>query len=240
MPVASRQVAVVEEDETLREAIGRAIRLEQHRVSAFGNGEAARDVLSRSRPDAAVVSLSVPGLDGAELCRQLRERAEGMPLVALAPDDDAVEAWAAAASAPANDYLAKPFTIKDLMPRLMALIRRAGLTGHEPLSLEDRPLTLGALIVDPLRLRGSWHGTDLRLTVTEFFVLLALVRRTGNVKTRDQLLQETFPGRTSASDGVIDRVVSRLRRRFETVEPGLDVIEGVHGAGFRYRAARRP
>ena len=239
MAAAPRQVSIVEEDDTLREAMGRAIRLEGHRVATFADGSAAAEAFSRARPDAAVISLTAAGPGGADLCQQLRRRSETMPLIALAPDEEAVEA-AASASAPADDYLAKPFTIKDLMPRVTALIRRAGLTGHEPLSLEERPLTLGGLTVDPLRLRASWNGVDLRLTVTECLLLLALVRRTGTVKTRDQLLHEVFPGRTSAADGAIERVIVRLRTRFARAEPGFDPIEGVHGAGFRYRATRRP
>jgi DNA-binding response OmpR family regulator len=75
--------------------------------------------------------------------------------------------------------------------------------------------------------------------VTEFFVMQALARRAGVVKTRDQLMQDTFPGRTSSADGIIDRVIARLQQKFETVEPGFDNLEGVHGAGFRYRATRR-
>ena len=240
MRVPSRQVAVVEEDETLREAIGRALRLDGHRVTTFADGTAAEEAFTRLRPDAAVISLSIPGLDGATVCDHLRARSPAMPLIALAPNEEMVDAAAAAIGAPADDYVAKPFTIKDLMPRVAALIRRAGLTGHEPLSLEERPLTLGGLTVDPLRLRASWQGTDLRLMVTEFFVLLALVRRAGNVKTRDQLLHEAFPGRASVGDGSIERLVARLRNRFAHVEAGFDPIEGVHGAGYRYRATRRP
>ena len=125
------------------------------------------------------------------------------------------------------------------MVRIMVLLRRAGLTGGETLAWEDRPVTLGPLTLDPLRLTARWNDTDVGLSVTEFFVMQALARRAGVVKTRDQLMQDTFPGRTSSADGIIDRVITRLQQKFEAVEPGFDNLEGVHGAGFRYRATRR-
>ena len=119
------------------------------------------------------------------------------------------------------------------------LIRRAGLTGGETLAWEERPITLGPLIVDPLRLSVRLNDTDAGLSVTEFMVLQGLVRRAGVVKTRDQLLQDAFPGRVSSSDGAIEGIVARIQQKFEKLEAGFDNVERVHGAGFRYRAARR-
>ena len=237
MNVPSRQVSVVDEDETLREAVCRAIRLEHHRAASFADGAAAWDAFSRVSPDCAVLSMSVGGLDGLELCRRLRQKSPAIPIVAVVRPDDMDRVLEAAPGA--DDYLAKPFTIKELMVRLVVLIRRAGLTGGETLAWEDRPVTLGPLTLDPLRLTARWNDTDVGLSVTEFFVMQALARRAGVVKTRDQLMQDTFPGRTSSADGIIDRVITRLQQKFEAVEPGFDNLEGVHGAGFRYRATRR-
>jgi two-component system OmpR family response regulator len=99
-------------------------------------------------------------------------------------------------------------------------------------------LTLGPLTVDPLRLSMRWNDKPVPLTVTEFFVVHALVSRAGVVKTRDQLLQDAFPGRSGGSTA-IDRIVARIQEKFDALEPGFDHLEGVHGAGYRYRAARR-
>jgi two-component system response regulator ChvI len=237
MPVPSRHVAVVDEDETLREAICRAIRLEQHRAVAYGDGTAASEAFERVLPDCAVISLSISGVTGAALCRRLRERSPSMPIVAVVRREDDLDA-VLGQDLLADDYMAKPFSIKELWPRLRVLIRRAGLTGGEPLAWEDRPLTLGPLTLDPVRLAARWNDKPVPLTVTEFFVMQSLVGRVGVVKTRDHLLQDAFPGR-SAADGVVDRIIKRIQQKFELLEPGFDNLEGVHGAGYRYRAARR-
>ena len=160
-----------------------------------------------------------------------------MPVVAVVRREDDLDA-VLGQDLGADDYLAKPFSIKELWPRLRVLIRRAGLAGGEPLAWEDRPLTLGPLTLDPMRLAARWNDKPVPLTVTEFFVMQSLVGRVGVVKTRDHLLQDAFPGR-SAADVVVDRIIKRIQEKFELIEPGFDNLEGVHGAGYRYRAARR-
>ena len=234
----SRQISVVDEDETLREAVCRAIRLENHRAAAFGDGASAWDAFSKVAPDCAVISMSVTGVDGAELCRRLRQRSATVPIIAVVRREQDMDR-VLSLNLGADDYLAKPFSIKELVPRLQMLIRRAGLTGGETLAWEERPITLGPLIVDPLRLSVRLNDTDAGLSVTEFMVLQGLVRRAGVVKTRDQLLQDAFPGRVSSSDGAIEGIVARIQQKFEKLEAGFDNVERVHGAGFRYRAARR-
>jgi len=238
MPAPFRLVSVVDEDETLREAVCRAIRLENHRAVAFADCASAWEAFSKVAPDCAVISMGVIGGDGADLCRRLRQRAAAVPIIAVVRNENDMDR-VLSLNPGADDYLPKPFSIKELMPRLQALIRRAGLTGAEVLAWEDRPITLGPLTVDPLRLSARWNDTDVGLSVTEFLVLQALVRRAGVMKTRDQLLQDVFPGRLSTADSIIDRVVARIQQKFEKIEAGFDNVEVVHGAGFRYRAARR-
>jgi two-component system response regulator ChvI len=148
-------------------------------------------------------------------------------------DDPAVTASGA------DDYLPKPFSIKELLARVTVLLRRASHTGAETLNWEDRPLTLGPLTLDPLRLSVQWGGKPLNLTVTEFFILHALVRRAGLVKTRDQLLREAYPGRATA-ERIVENHIRRIRLKFEGIDPGFDALEGVHGAGYRYRAGAGP
>ena len=237
MPDPSRLVAVVDENETLRESICRAIRVENHRAAAYGDGAAARDAFERALPDCVVLSMGIGAEEATALFRRLRQRAPALPVIVVVKNEAEMDA-VLAQDLGADDYVAKPFSIKELWPRLKVLIRRAGLTGAEPLAWEDRPLTIGPLTVDPLRLSARWNDKVVPLTVTEFFVLHALVGRVGVVKTRDQLLQDAFPGR-SAGDGSIDRTIKRIQEKFDVLEPGFDNLEGVHGAGYRYRAARR-
>jgi two-component system response regulator ChvI len=135
----------------------------------------------------------------------------------------------------ADDYLCKPFSMRELMARVKVLLRRAALTGGEPRGNEDQPFALGALRIDPLRLTVTWKDETVPLTVTEFLLLQALARRAGVVKTREQLMDEAYPDRVSVSDRTIDSHVKRIRRKFQAIDSAFDRIEGVYGAGYRFR-----
>ena len=230
-----RRVVVVLDDETVRESVSRAIRTEGHRAEPFADGRLALDTLLRTPPaDVVIVDRAIGGVDGLELARRLRERSPRLPIVLLTSNEQEIEALHASGFR-VDDYLPKPFSIREVMARIKALIRRDASALGGPLAWEDRPLTLGPLTVDPLRLSAQWNGQDLALTVTEFFVLHGLVRRAGVVKTRDQLVQEAFPDRT-AVDRPIDTYVKRVQAKFERLEPRFDALESVHGAGYRYRS----
>jgi two-component system response regulator ChvI len=120
------------------------------------------------------------------------------------------------------------------MARVKVLLRRASL-GESARSDEDQLLAIGGLTVDPLRLAVRWNGQPVPLTVTEILLLQGLARRPGIVKTRDQLMQDAYPDRVSVSDRTIDSHVKRIRRKFQAIDPAFDRIEGVYGAGYRYR-----
>jgi two-component system OmpR family response regulator len=232
MSAPLRLVSVVEPEDTLRESVCRALRLDDLRAEGHATPAAARDATQRTLPDLAVVNVDAAG--GADLCRDLRSRSATLPIIAVTRRNADIQSLIDS-ELPADDFLPKPFSLRELQARVKVLLRRASLTGAETLAWEDRPLTLGPLTVDPLRMTAQWGGRDLALTVTEFFMLHSLVRRAGVVKTRDQLLQDAFPGR-SADDGLVEGHMVRIRRRIERLEPDFDALEGVHGAGYRYRA----
>jgi DNA-binding response OmpR family regulator len=234
MASPSRIVGVVEKEDTLRESIHRALGAEGLRAQAFADGAAAAEAFRGKAPDLAILGSDAPTTGGFDLCRQLRARVPSLPIIVVTPRAEEID-QALANELRADDYLSKPFSIRELMVRVTALLRRAALTGNEPLAWEDRPLALGPLTADPLRLTAHWGGRDVGLTVTEFFILRALVSRAGVVKTRDQLTQEAYPAHGSG-DRAIDGHIVRIRQKFEAVEPGFDAIEGVHGAGYRYRS----
>ena len=215
---APRLVSVVLADETLRESVCRAIRLETHKAFPFGDGNAALESAARMPPDLAIVELGIQGSEGAELCRRLRERSPKMALIVVAAREQALD-QAMSLDIPADEYLAKPFSVREIMLRVKALLRRIGLVPGATYAWEDRPLTVGLLTVDSLRLSAHWNGQDAGLTVTEFFLLRALVQRTGVVKTREQLMQEAFPDHAAAGDRVIDTHIARLQQRFAPLEP---------------------
>ena len=125
-----------------------------------------------------------------------------------------------------------PAEIGEEMARVKVLLRRAA---HVAESSDDVHIA-GPLRLDGIRLSASWHGSAVPLTVTEFLLLQTLARRPGAVRTRDHLMDSAYPDRTHVSDRTIDSHVKRIRRKFLAIDPAFAAIEGVYGAGYRYRA----
>ena len=133
----------------------------------------------------------------------------------------------------ADDYLCKPFSMRELMARVKVLLRRAG-SADVVRAPDDQTVTIGHLAIDPVRLSATWKTEAVRLTVTEFLLLQSLVRLPGAVKTREQLMEAAYPDRVSVSDRTIDSHIKRIRRKFAAVDSAFAGIEGVYGAGYRY------
>jgi two-component system, OmpR family, response regulator ChvI len=230
-PIA-RRVAVVEDEETIREGICAALRRENCEPRAFGDGLSAWESLQYALPDLAILDIGVPRMDGLELCRRLRARSERLPIIFVTSRDEEFDR-VLGLEIGADDYLCKPFSMRELMARVKVLLRRAAHAGPEGEPSEEA-FTLGDLRVDPVKLLVTWKESVVPLTVTEFLLLQALVRRPGAVLTRDQLMDSAYPDRTTVSDRTIDSHVKRIRRKFSAIDPAFNRIEGVYGAGYRY------
>lgn len=232
MSAGLRQVAVVEDEETIREGICVALRREGHRAVAFDDGLTAWDAFGAGLPDLVILDIALPRMDGLELCRRLRARSDVLPIIFVTSREEEFDR-VLGLEIGADDYLCKPFSMRELMARVKVLLRRSN---HAAVFREpgEAAMVTGALSLDPLRLSVTWKGIGVPLTVTEFLLLKALVRRPGVVKTREQLMGEAYPDRVSVSDRTIDSHVKRIRRKFVAADPAFGGIEGVYGAGYRY------
>jgi two-component system response regulator ChvI len=233
MNASPRLVSIVEDEETIREAVCFALRREGFRVEPHADGLSAWEAWSQALPDLAILDIGLPRLDGLELCRRLRGRSDRLPIIFVTSREEEFDR-VLGLEIGADDYLCKPFSMRELIARVRVLLRRASLSAADVPAAPDA-VTAGALTLDALRLSASWHGTNVPLTVTEFLLLQALARRPGVVKTREQLMDEAYPDRVSVSDRTIDSHVKRIRRKLQAIDPGFDAIEGVYGAGYRYR-----
>src|SRR5262245_4978832 len=177
---AGRLVAVVEDEETIREAICFALGREGYRTEAFDDGHRAWEAFSRALPDVAILDIGVPRLDGLELCRRLRARSASLPIIFVTSREDEFDR-VLGLEIGADDYLCKPFSMRELMARVKVLLRRASVAAGETAPGDERPLMIGSLALDPLRLAATWKGTAVPLTVTEFLLLQSLARRPGIV-----------------------------------------------------------
>ena len=235
MSVAGRLVAVVEDEDTIREMVCLALRREGYRTEPFADGAAAWDAFARALPDLVVLDIGLPRLDGLEICRRLRACSDTLPIIFVTSREEEFDR-VLGLEIGADDYLCKPFSMRELMARVKVLLRRASAGDAVSRSSdEDRLLVSGRLTIDPLRLTVAWDGRNVPLTVTEILLVQALARRPGIVKTREQLIQDAYPDRVAVSDRTIDSHVKRIRRKFQTVDAAFDQIEGVYGAGYRYR-----
>lgn len=232
MSQTGRCIAVVEDEETIREGIRLALQREGHTCEAFDDGQTAWEMFENRLPDLAVLDIGLPRLDGLELCRRLRSRSQTLPIIFVTSREDEFDR-VLGLELGADDYLCKPFSMRELMARVKVLLRRAR-QAEEPRAVHETTITAGELVLDPLRLSATWRGLAVPLTVTEFLLLQSLVRRPGVVKTRELLIQDAYPDLVSVSDRTIDSHIKRIRRKFAAVDPGFDAIEGVYGAGYRY------
>jgi len=230
----SRQIAVVEDEDTIREGICVALRREGYEASGFEDGRAAWDTFERRLPDLAVLDIGVPRMDGLELCRRLRAKSERLPIIFVTSRDEEFDRILGLEIG-ADDYLCKPFSLRELMVRVKVLLRRASHDGAPRESGED-VITVGDLRVDPVALTATWKNIPVPLTVTELLLLQALAVRPGAVLSRDRLMDGAYPDNTTVSDRTIDSHVKRIRRKFIAIDSGFTAIESVYGAGYRYHA----
>jgi two-component system response regulator ChvI len=230
---AGRTVAVVEDEATIREAVCAALSREGYTAEAFADGLSAWEAFVRNQPDVVILDIGLPKLDGLEVCRRVRGLSERIAIIFVTSREEEFDR-VLGLELGADDYLCKPFSMRELMARVKVLLRRASVAAGESGANEERPLMLGHLTLDPLRLTASWKGTHVPLTVTEFLLLQSLARRPGIVKTREQLMQDTYPDRVSVTDRTIDSHVKRIRRKFESIDRTFNALEGVYGAGYRY------
>jgi two-component system response regulator ChvI len=231
-PASGGLIALVDDEESLRETVGFALRREGYRVESFADGLAAWQSFERSLPDLAILDVLMPRMDGLELCRRLRALSERLPILFLTSRDEEFDR-VLGLELGADDYLCKPFSMRELAARVKVLLRRAAHRQAPP--DEERVLEAGRLRLDLARYQAFWNGAPVPLTVTEFTLLHALARRPGHVKTRAQLLEEGYPHDAYASDRTIDSHVKRLRKKLADADPAFDPIETVYGLGYRFR-----
>jgi len=241
-------VAIVDDEERLCRTLAQALQREGFRTCTYADGLAAWTAFERVLPDLAILDITMPRLDGLELCRRIRGRSETLPIIFLTARDDEFDR-VLGLSIGADDYLCKPFSLRELVARVRVLFRRAALaaradtagagsprSAEPPRAAGEEPVACGALQLDPPRLAPSWRGAPVRLTVTEFRILASLARDPGVVRTREQLLAAAFPLDAAMSDRTVDTHVKRIRRKLEEADPGFDAIETVYGLGYRLKA----
>jgi two-component system response regulator ChvI len=234
-PSTGSRVALVDDEDHIRETVGFALSKEGYTVASYPDGVTAWEAMQERLPDLAILDIKMPRMDGFELCRRLRGVSDELPIIFLTSRDEEFDR-VLGLELGADDYLCKPFSTRELMARVKVLLRRLALIRQRAPQAAESLLDVGDLRLDLQRYQATWKRTAVPLTVTEFQILRALARNPGHVKTRQQLMQEGYPYDAYVSDRTIDSHIKRLRKKFESVDAAFAAIETVHGLGYRYAA----
>jgi two-component system OmpR family response regulator len=223
------KILVVDDDPHIRGVLAFALERAGMAVAEAADGRAALDAARRERPDVIVLDVMMPEMDGIETCRRLRQESD-VPVIFLSSRDEEVDR-VLGLELGADDYVTKPFSPREVVARVRALLRRREGRVAAPPPLPDPPRG-GRLALDAARFEARWDGLPLALTVTEFAILRALAARPGVVFTRDMLMDVAYPQRRVVSDRTIDSHIRHLRAKLAAA--GGQPVVTVHGLGYRY------
>ncbi|HEX7970008.1 MAG TPA: response regulator transcription factor [Stellaceae bacterium] len=224
------KILIVDDDPAIREVVGFALGRAGFETVEASDGKAALERFAAAKPDLVVLDVLMPGLDGIEVCRELRRRGS-VPILFLSSKDDEVDRIVGLEIG-GDDYLVKPFSPRELVARVKALLRRAA--APEPPAGAATVLRHGRLSLDLEQVRAAWDGQEVALTATEFGILRTLMSRPGKVYTRDNLMDGAYGIDKVVSDRTIDSHVRRLRAKFAAI--GAEPIETLHGFGYKLAA----
>ncbi len=240
--MTSKHVLVVDDEARIREVVEYALTREGFRVSAIADGQGALELAERDQPDLVVLDVMLPGIDGLEVCRRLRRQSRA-PVLFLSARGEEVDR-VVGLELGGDDYLTKPFSPRELVARVRAVLRRyedalalaqaqtaPSLEAKAARSSRGSPLCHGPIRIDFERHEVHCRGRLVDLTPTELGMLAALLERPGVVLSRTQLMQRGYADGAFITERTIDTHVRRIRRKFR--EHGVDPITTVHGVGYK-------
>jgi DNA-binding response OmpR family regulator len=226
------KVLIVEDDEVIGRGISGHLANAGFEPLLVSRGETGLARLRFERPDVVVLDLMLPGIDGWELIETARAEGIGTPILVVSArgtEQDRVKALELGA----DDYLVKPFSMKELVARVRAAARRGSRVQEER---RGDPIELEELRIDPLNVQAYVHGKSAELTPTEFRLLHALALEPGRVVSRDELLQKVWGRRLTRRDRTVDVFVRKLRDKIEARAPEHTFIQTRYGVGYKLEA----
>ena len=224
------RILVVDDDRAVRESLRRSLSFNGYSVELAHDGLEALEMIASDRPDALVLDVMMPRLDGLEVCRQLRSTGDDLPILVLTARDSVSER-VAGLDAGADDYLPKPFALEELLARMRALLRR---TKPDDDDAESVAMTFSDLTLDPVTREVTRGQRQISLTRTEFALLEMLIANPRRVLTRSRILEEVWGFDFPTSGNALEVYVGYLRRKTEAGgEPRL--IHTVRGVGYVLR-----
>ena len=216
-----RRIAIVEDEDAIAASVEARLRAEGFDVRVARDGVEGVELCRRFQPDLVILDVMLPRLDGLEVCRQI-QRDRRVPVLMLTARDSEAD-LEVGLGVGADDYVRKPFSARELVARVRALLRRT----DRPPAAHEAPIRLGTLVIDPPTRRVSRDGEEVHLTPTEFDLLFRLAHTPHVVFGRARLLEQVWGHRIAAGERTVDSHVRSLRRKL-----GSDLIRTVHGVGY--------
>jgi len=227
----SRTILIVDDEPHIREVVGFALRKAGFLTIEAADGKQALTLVAQQAPHLVVLDIMLPDLEGTEICRRIRT-SSSLPILFLSSKDEEIDRILGLELG-GDDYLTKPFSPRELVARVKAILRRSEIAQAE---VADEALRHHLLTLDLGRCLAAWDGREVTLTATEFSILRTLLGRPEKVYSRSELMEQAYEGASVVSEWTLDSHIRRVREKFKEV--GGTPIETVHGFGYKLGPCR--
>jgi DNA-binding response OmpR family regulator len=228
------RILLVDDEQAVQTLLTYPLRKEGYEVIGAVDGQEALDRFAEQRFDLVVLDIMLPKLDGIEVCRRLRTRSQ-VPIIMLTAKGDEIDKVVGLEMG-ADDYITKPFSVREFRSRVKAALRRGGMAGR---GAAEEPIRSGELEIDFERRAVQAHGKEVKLTYVEFEILAALAAAPGKVFTREALLEHVWGDSTYRDPRTVDVHIRHLREKIEQDAKHPEYLFTVRGVGYRFRDAER-
>ena len=228
-------IFLIDDDKNILTSVSMLLESEGYKVKTFSDGESGLKAILENHPDIAVVDIKMPRLDGIELLKKLRKTSD-MPIIFLTSKDTEIDELLGLKIG-ADDYITKPFSQRILIERIRILIKRDELKNiKKKIKIDDKnSLRTGNIFLDTEKYMCKWKNKTVNLTVTEFLLIKSLVKNTGVVKSRDQLILSAFgEDKENIDDRAIDHHFKRIRKKFKNADNNFNSIVTIYGGGYKF------
>ncbi len=221
-----KNIVIIEDEQDLAELLAFNLKAEGFRTSIARDGRSGLELVTSGLPDLVILDLMLPEMNGIEVCKLLRKQSatRGIPIIMLTAKGEEIDR-VVGFEVGADDYLVKPFSIRELLHRIGAILRRIS-----PEQTDDKVVSVGGVVVDTSRHLVTVSGNEVNLTTTEFKLLLTLAGRLGRTQSREHLLREVWGYSHMADSRTVDTHITRLRNKLGVAG---DLIRTVRGFGYK-------
>ena len=216
-------ILIVEDEQKLAELVRDYLAQSSFDTAVLNNGNDVVPYVRENKPDLVILDLMLPGRDGIEICKEIRTFSN-LPIIMVTARVEEIDRLLGLELG-ADDYVCKPFSPRELVARVKAVLRRAG---------GETTIKAKGLVLDEARYQASLHGVDLELTAVEFKLLSFLAANPGRIYSRDQLMERIYSDHRIVSDRTIDSHIKKLRKKISGQSPDEELIGSVYGVGYKF------